>query len=247
MKPKGSLPYSQHPATNPFPEPDESSPHLPTPIPFRSVLILSLHLSPGLSNDLFHSRLPTKILYTFLTSPKCATWSAHLIFLDLIIPIFHEEYRLWSSSLCDFLESPVTSSHWGPNILGTPASGPIKQSTVTRSFQKCNKKIMITAWIILTIANNKNKSPEVDSIARLSTHETTALTRDLLCNLHYGTWIWQSVGTMSSALNSLLLFITVKCATGEVGSGGTTPQVSGPLRVPASVTKWRLIECRRFL
>jgi hypothetical protein len=30
MKPKGSLPSSQQPATCPYPEPDESNPQLPT-------------------------------------------------------------------------------------------------------------------------------------------------------------------------------------------------------------------------
>jgi hypothetical protein len=29
MEPEGSLPYSQHLATGPYPDPDESSPHLP--------------------------------------------------------------------------------------------------------------------------------------------------------------------------------------------------------------------------
>ena len=53
-----------------------------------------------------------------LSSPIHATCTAHLILLDFITrTILGEEYKSFSSSLCNLLHSPVTSSLLGPNIL----------------------------------------------------------------------------------------------------------------------------------
>jgi hypothetical protein len=35
----------------------------------------------------------------------------------IILIMLGKEYNLWSSSLCSFLQTPVTSSLFGPNIL----------------------------------------------------------------------------------------------------------------------------------
>ena len=79
-------------------------PIYPHPTSWRPFLILSTHLRLVLPSGHFPSDFSTKTLYTTLSSPLRATCPAHLILLDFITrKILDEEYRSFSSSLCNLL------------------------------------------------------------------------------------------------------------------------------------------------
>ena len=128
---------------------------------WRSILMLSSHLSLGLPSGLFPSGFPTKTQYKPLLSPICATCSAYLILLDFITwTIMGEQYRSLSSSLCSFLHSLVFCSLLGPNTLfNTLFSSTLKLSTETITDHNTKQKTRSSAWRLLQNSQKLGKYP----------------------------------------------------------------------------------------
>jgi hypothetical protein len=116
MEPASSLSHSQDPITCTYPEPDQSSQCFPSYFLKTSFNII-LSCTYGSSKWSLSLRFPhQKPLFThpLPTRPTCP---AHLTLLDMMAQIiYNDKYRSWSSSLCSYLHSSVTSLFLGPNI-----------------------------------------------------------------------------------------------------------------------------------
>ena len=133
------LPHSQATTTSPYSEPDQSSP-CPHLTYWRSILILSSHLSAYIPIGIFLSGIPTKSLYTPVF-PHTFYIPAHLILLLLFtqannfIYVRLEAQRtavLWKVMPCNLVESK-------PTFRRNPMypSSPHNQHPPAASFKRC--------------------------------------------------------------------------------------------------------------
>jgi hypothetical protein len=127
---------------------DESSPYRSHHISLRSILMLSYKLRLCLSSGFFPSDLPTKTMYTFLFSP--------CVLHDLPISSSFQLYLTKSTNYSFFLQTSVTSSLLGPNILfntvfsNTVCILPILSGTKFHTNRKLQGKIIVLYIIMFT-------------------------------------------------------------------------------------------------
>jgi hypothetical protein len=85
----------------------------------------------------------------------------------IILIILGEAYKLWSSSLCSFLQPPVTSSLFGPNITLFPNTLSLCSSInvgdhVSRPYRTTGKIIVLCILIFTFLdSGRKDKSFEL--------------------------------------------------------------------------------------
>jgi hypothetical protein len=132
METEGSLPSSQQPSTDPYSEPDESSPQPHKSFPLRSVLIVYSYLRLGLKSGSLPFRFPNR-------NSACSCHLFHaLLFLLILFAVItfgkEQKLRVLSCSLRNYLHPHVTSP-LGANIF---PSAPCSQTPLFRSCWFCS-------------------------------------------------------------------------------------------------------------
>src|SRR5215510_2332619 len=123
-----TVPYRIHKCPPPIPILSQLHPVPTTPSDFLKIhLNIILPPTSGSPQRPLSLRFPHQHPVHSSLFPHTRHMPAHLILLDLTTcTILGEEYRSFSSSLCNFLPSPVTSSLLGPNpLLNTLFSNPL--------------------------------------------------------------------------------------------------------------------------
>jgi hypothetical protein len=130
MEPEGLLPHSHVPATCLYPQSAQSSPYPHILLPEHHFIII-LPSTPGSPKWFISLRFPHQTRVHAFPLPIRATCPAHLILDFKTRTIVGYEYRSFSSSICSFLQSPVTTSLLGPNVLIVLFSEYIKLANIS--------------------------------------------------------------------------------------------------------------------
>jgi hypothetical protein len=130
----------------------------PHSISLRTILRLSYHLRLGHLTGIFPSHFPTKTPYALLFSPMPCP--SHPPWLGL----FAEECEVRNSSLSSFLQPPIMSSLFSPNILLSTlfsvtlnlCSSPNVRDQVSHPY-KIAGKIIVLYILIFTYIDNRRE------------------------------------------------------------------------------------------
>jgi len=142
----------------------------PHPTAWRSISVLSSHLSLGLPSRLLPSGFPTKTLYTPLLSSMPAICPAHLIFSRFDNPNnIGWGVQIIKLIIMKFFSTPVTSSLLGPNILlntlfsntlshqcERPSFTPIQNNTLCWQlcFNPLNPELNLICYLLALLAHH---------------------------------------------------------------------------------------------
>ena len=105
--------------TFPYHEPDKSSPR-PSSDSFNINFNIILQSALGSPSGLFTPAFHIKTLHAPLSPPRVTFLDNTILHHLITLTVFGEHYRSYSSSVCNFLQSPVTSYVLGPISSSAP-------------------------------------------------------------------------------------------------------------------------------
>jgi hypothetical protein len=131
---------------------------------YKLLMLILSHLCLRLPRGPLPSGFPPKSCLHSSSLPYRATNPARIILLDFIIlTIFVEVYKLWSSPSCHFLQSPTISSLFDRNILLSQCSLNIRDQvshpyrTTSQFFFFCvfrqqTRRRKILGWMVTSLS-----------------------------------------------------------------------------------------------
>jgi hypothetical protein len=130
VKPVISLPYSQEPDIEPYPESVESSPHIITPYLIHFNIVLPN--TPWSSKWSVPFRFPDQNCLCISHVSHAYRMSCNLILLLIKFILFGEEYRLWSSPFVIFSRLLLIPLSYAQMLSSAPCSQTVNMRSSLR-------------------------------------------------------------------------------------------------------------------